>query len=569
MASNGRIRAEKRSHATTLTPAPSASSSHAIGANKQARLSRAHQSVNTRSALTDISNKAQPPQNHSTNQHKRADPSHAHKESAHVDAAIKPVTRSQSRTNGKENTLSRHAQPTANHLQPQPAKPTRRSSRSAVSSSSSSTSSGLQQSYSLSNSALSEGDDYNDDSRLDDSYAPPSNDSAADEQNDEEDERADGALNGAAHKLRADAASRVLTSPSAPEPKLNLSLSSSSSSSSYRSHIHLPRSRLLHTSEKAQDVGSLSSASSLKPASSAEYARRVYEPVKPSASEQSSAVQRWSSATAFKADYSSSIFHHLLTAERHSLPSPTYMDDVQGDLSYPMRAILLDWLVEVAEEYHLQPQTLWLCMSYVDRFLAVQPVDRARLQLVGVSCMLVAAKYWEIYPPTIDDFVYISDHTYDRQQVLSTERSVLQTLRFQLTVPTAWEFGRRLHALCRMSEVEGHLMEFVMEAFMQEKDILDWAPSVTAVAAAYLALSTVGRRTGVAATLCEASGYEYRDVKECVRAMWALHTRMWLDANDVIAGGTQGLKAVKDKYSGSKWSEVSNIRPRSSIAEIK
>ena len=576
MASNGRLRVEKRSHAaTTAAVNPTASSTYTNGTNKQARLSRAHQAVNTRTALTDISNKAPPQQlDNSSSSHlsinRKAE--HASKEHHHAELSLKPATRSRTRPTDKENnhSVAAAAARSTTHQQPQPSKPPRRSSRSAASSSTSAStsSSALQHSYSLSESTLSESE-YVDDSRLDDSYIPNSDDSAVYDQHDDDDdeERLDDSHEGEAAR---DAAVEKLPAVTAAR-----SLSPGSIDTESASPLpfpgHLPRSRLINNAKKLNGTSAATSASttSTKPTPAIDYTRRVYEPVNPSASEQSAAFSRWQSSNHFKPDYSNSIFIHLLTTERHSLPSPTYMDDVQGDLSFPMRAILLDWLVEVAEEYHLQPQTLWLCVAYVDRFLAVQPVDRSRLQLVGVVCMLIAAKYWEIYPPTIDDFVYISDHTYDRQQVLSMERSILQALHFQLTVPTAWEFGRRLHALCCMSEAEGHLMEYVMEAFMQEKDVLDWTPSIIAVSAAYIALSTVDRITPVSSLLSDVTGYEYRDVKECVRAMWVLHVRLCVDKDGVIAAGTQGLKAVKDKYTSGKWSEVSKIKPRASIAEIK
>lgn len=56
-----------------------------------------------------------------------------------------------------------------------------------------------------------------------------------------------------------------------------------------------------------------------------------------------------------------------------------------------MRAILIDWLVEVAEEYKLVPQTLYLTVNFIDRFLSCMSVLRGKLQLVGAACMLVAA----------------------------------------------------------------------------------------------------------------------------------------------------------------------------------
>lgn len=90
----------------------------------------------------------------------------------------------------------------------------------------------------------------------------------------------------------------------------------------------------------------------------------------------------------------------------------------QRDINHSMRAILVDWLVEVAEEYRLHPRTLYLSVAYIDRFLSEMSVQRGKLQLVGVTCMLLASKYEEIYPPAVDEFVYITDNTYKREQVL-------------------------------------------------------------------------------------------------------------------------------------------------------
>ena len=63
----------------------------------------------------------------------------------------------------------------------------------------------------------------------------------------------------------------------------------------------------------------------------------------------------------------------------------------QADINISMRSILIDWLVEVAEEYKLNSQTLYLTVNYIDRFLSYMSVLRGKLQLVGTSCMLVAS----------------------------------------------------------------------------------------------------------------------------------------------------------------------------------
>ena len=89
----------------------------------------------------------------------------------------------------------------------------------------------------------------------------------------------------------------------------------------------------------------------------------------------------------------------------------------QPDITSGMRAILVDWLVEVVEEFKLEPQTFYLSMSIVDRFLSCMSVLRSKLQLVGTAAIYIAAKFEEIYPPEIGEFVYITDDTYTKSQV--------------------------------------------------------------------------------------------------------------------------------------------------------
>ena len=83
-----------------------------------------------------------------------------------------------------------------------------------------------------------------------------------------------------------------------------------------------------------------------------------------------------------------------------------------------MRAILVDWLIEVHSKFKLQRETLFITISIIDRYLAIQLCSKTQLQLVGVSALLIACKYEEIYPPELKDFVFITDHAYTKEDVL-------------------------------------------------------------------------------------------------------------------------------------------------------
>ncbi|KAF5184086.1 G2/mitotic-specific cyclin-2, partial [Thalictrum thalictroides] len=116
-----------------------------------------------------------------------------------------------------------------------------------------------------------------------------------------------------------------------------------------------------------------------------------------------------------------------------------YMDS-QPDINIKMRAILVDWLIEVHNKFELTPETLYLTIYIVDRYLSVKAVLRRELQLVGISAMLIASKYEEIWALEVNDFVCISDRAYTRKQVLLMEKSILDKLEWSLTVPTPYMF---------------------------------------------------------------------------------------------------------------------------------
>merc|ERR1719238_2337470 len=129
------------------------------------------------------------------------------------------------------------------------------------------------------------------------------------------------------------------------------------------------------------------------------------------------------------AEYIGDIFRHFRHEESQHLPHPAYMEN-QADINEKMRGILVDWLVEVHQKYKLKPETLYLAVNLIDRFLEKRQASRKKLQLVGVTGMLIAAKYEEIYPPEIRDFVYITDKAYTKEEILSMVVQMLSVLEF-------------------------------------------------------------------------------------------------------------------------------------------
>nr|XP_027199454.1 G2/mitotic-specific cyclin-A-like isoform X1 [Dermatophagoides pteronyssinus] len=135
-------------------------------------------------------------------------------------------------------------------------------------------------------------------------------------------------------------------------------------------------------------------------------------------------------------DYSSNIWYYMLEKERKFMPNPFYMSN-QQNINTKMRSILVDWLVDVADEYKLKDETLFLAINYIDRFLSNYSITRQEFQLLGTSALFIASKYEEIYPPELADFVYITDDSFSKAQILLMEKTILNGLAFDVSVPTS------------------------------------------------------------------------------------------------------------------------------------
>ena len=141
-------------------------------------------------------------------------------------------------------------------------------------------------------------------------------------------------------------------------------------------------------------------------------------------------------------EYISDIMCYLKDLETKQMPQADYIAR-QTEINERMRAILVDWLVEVHFKFKLRQETLFLTISIIDRFLSERIVTKQKLQLVGVTAMLLASKYEEIYAPEVRDFIYISARTYTRDEILKMERIMLSTLGFSLSHPTPYSFLAR------------------------------------------------------------------------------------------------------------------------------
>ncbi|XVF47207.1 hypothetical protein PTKIN_Ptkin03bG0090600 [Pterospermum kingtungense] len=233
-----------------------------------------------------------------------------------------------------------------------------------------------------------------------------------------------------------------------------------------------------------------------------------------------------------------------------------YMD-LQPDINAKMRSILVDWLIQVHRKFELMPETLYLTMNIVDRFLSMTVVPRKELQLLGISAMLIACKYEEIWAPEVNDFVFISDNAYVREQVLVMEKEVLDKLQWYLTVPTPYVFlVRYIKASTPSDDKMENLVFFLSElGLMQYPTGVMYCPSMIAAAAVYAARCTLDKTPLWSETLKHHTGYSEDQLTNCAKLLVKFHS----------TAAESKLKAVYRKFSSPDHGTVALLSPAKSL----
>jgi len=250
-------------------------------------------------------------------------------------------------------------------------------------------------------------------------------------------------------------------------------------------------------------------------------------------------------------EYAPEIFSLLLKEEVKHLPRHNYME-FQKDINAKMRAILMDWLVEVHMKYRLRNETLYLTVSTIDRYLTQMPVLRKKLQLVGVVAMFIAAKFEEINPPGVNDYEYITDNAYTKEDILNMECQMLTTLNFQIVVPTAAHFMDRLQRINDCDDCHSEFVHYLTELALLEIRMTRFAPSHLVSAAILLSNELLGRMIPWPPVMQEHTNHSEEQLRPCVEELRSL----------LEGAAVHWLQAVRKKYQSATHHRVANGWPR-------
>ncbi|KAF3322217.1 G2/mitotic-specific cyclin S13-7-like isoform X1 [Carex littledalei] len=260
------------------------------------------------------------------------------------------------------------------------------------------------------------------------------------------------------------------------------------------------------------------------------------------------------------------VFNHLAVVEyvqdlytfykqQQHVGRPTDYMDKQPHINPKMRAILVDWITDVHFRYNLLPETLYLTIYIIDRYLSLDGVKR--LQLVGMCSLLIACKYEELRAPRVNDLMDIAFNKYTREEILGMEKTILNKLEWYLTVPTAYMFLVRFVKVAKADQELEHMIYFLAELGLMQYDLIKYCPSIVAASAVYTACCTLGKSRLWTNALERHTSFSEPQLLECARVLVKAH---W------TAPGSN-LKVVYNKYMLQQFGGVARYPPAMSLIE--
>ncbi|CAH0478179.1 unnamed protein product [Peronospora belbahrii] len=250
-------------------------------------------------------------------------------------------------------------------------------------------------------------------------------------------------------------------------------------------------------------------------------------------------------------EYGGSIYQSLRAREhRYHVTEDIFAK--QQSVRPRMRAVLVDWLIEVHQRFELEAQTLFLTVNYVDRYLAQESVIPQRFQLVGVAALLIASKFEEIYPCDMNDLLYICERSYSKTDLIDCERDLLNVFKFNLAVPSVSTFlGFYLEHFDEDDKIIEQLANYFAECSLLDFTFsATYEPSIVACACLLAANCYVENQSPSLVwnyRLVEITGYAVEAIVPCTQ-----------DLSSILIQPTE-LTAVATKYSGNEFGKVADL----------
>lgn len=219
----------------------------------------------------------------------------------------------------------------------------------------------------------------------------------------------------------------------------------------------------------------------------------------------------------------------------------------QSEINESMRSELIDWIIEVGSKLNLRDETIFMSVNIIDRYLNLEKIKKTRLQIVGVTALVLAAKYEEIYPPETKQFISSAKRIMMKEEIYRLESQIIKALKFELSGPSPLPFLKRFLKLTNASERINSLATYFVMLQMLNYEMIKYNPSLIGAACVYLAFVTMNGRGPIwNEYIISQSGCKEDEVRAC-------GTEMLKGFKEI---GNNGLSATKKMFSQKQYMEV-------------
>ena len=252
-------------------------------------------------------------------------------------------------------------------------------------------------------------------------------------------------------------------------------------------------------------------------------------------------------------EFGADIYKNLRKEELRLKVSPSYLQEVQNpkEIKDTSRAFLVEWIIDVHRKFRLVPETLYVTVFLIDRYLSTKMIRKNQLHILGVASLLISTKYEEIYPPELKDLLSVSENKFTRNEVLAMERDILFTLQFDVTTPSAYRFLERYRRLTSVANDPKifFLAQYIQEIALLDASLLQYNPSEIAAASLILSVKCMKKMHAWNKEMEALTGYSDAHLAPIVEEVKGFA----LEVNPKF------LTTLKYKFSKQEYMEVASI----------
>ena len=189
-------------------------------------------------------------------------------------------------------------------------------------------------------------------------------------------------------------------------------------------------------------------------------------------------------------EYLDTIYNNLLLEENEGIfPKPEYnYMKKQTEINEQMRSILVDWIIDIHFKFGFTDETLFMTILIIDRYLSIKKISRSKLQLLGITSLMISCKHEEIDLPKTDDFIYITDNAYSKDEVFKMENDILNLFKFNLLFPSPIKFYEMLSYNFNFNKKQFYMGKYLMETFLIDIKNIKYKASVISCACTYIVM---------------------------------------------------------------------------------